>query len=51
MISHRLVETENAKEIFVMKESKIVEKGTKQELLNQMVNINPCIKTIYGGES
>lgn len=27
-----------------MKESKIVEKGTKQELLNQMVNINPCMK-------
>lgn len=47
MISHRLVETENAKEIFVMKESKIVEKGTKQELLNQ----NGEYKSMYEKQS
>lgn len=47
MISHRLVETENAKEIFVMKESKIVEKGTKQELLNQ----NGEYKSMYKKQS
>ncbi len=47
MISHRLVETEDAKEIFVMKESKIVEKGTKQELLNQ----NGEYKSMYEKQS
>lgn len=47
MISHRLVETEDAKEIFVMKESKIVEKGTRQELLNQ----NGEYKSMYEKQS
>lgn len=47
MISHRLVETEDAKEIFVMKESKIVERGTKQELLNQ----NGEYKSMYEKQS
>lgn len=47
MISHRLVETEDAKEIFLMKESKIVEKGTKQELLNQ----NGEYKSMYEKQS
>lgn len=47
MISHRLVETEDAKEIFVMKESKIIEKGTKQELLNQ----NGEYKSMYEKQS
>lgn len=47
MISHRLVETEDTKEIFVMKESKIVERGTKQELLNQ----NGEYKSMYEKQS
>lgn len=47
MISHRLVETEDAKEIFVIKESKIVERGTKQELLNQ----NGEYKSMYEKQS
>lgn len=47
MISHRLVETEDAKEIFVMKESKIVERGTRQELLNQ----NGEYKSMYEKQS